>query len=70
MNIMFKTALNVPSFTTLLKSRKLLINGHLVFMLTGLSHKKLLMQTEELIEQQLNDAQKRLTDVHRVSLFL
>lgn len=38
-------------------------------MLLGLSHRKLLMQTEEAIEAQLNDAQKRLSDVHRVSLF-
>ncbi|XP_023760342.1 meiosis-specific protein ASY3 isoform X1 [Lactuca sativa] len=32
-----------------------------------LSHRKLLMQTEEAIEAQLNDAQKRLSDVHRVA---
>ncbi|KAI3805859.1 hypothetical protein L1987_21746 [Smallanthus sonchifolius] len=32
-----------------------------------LSHKKFLMQTEEVIEKQLNDAQKRLADVHRMA---
>ncbi|KAL4558937.1 hypothetical protein LXL04_037142 [Taraxacum kok-saghyz] len=32
-----------------------------------LSHRKLLLQTEEAIEAQLNDAQKRLSDVHRVA---
>ncbi|XP_076917637.1 uncharacterized protein LOC143577793 isoform X2 [Bidens hawaiensis] len=31
------------------------------------SHKKFLMQTEKLIEEQLNDAQKRLADVHRMA---
>ncbi|KAI7745060.1 hypothetical protein M8C21_034026 [Ambrosia artemisiifolia] len=31
------------------------------------SHKKFLMQTEELIEKQLNEAQTRLADVHRMS---
>ncbi|KAJ0699426.1 putative meiosis-specific protein ASY3 [Helianthus annuus] len=31
------------------------------------SHKKFLMQTEELIEKQLNEAQTRLTDVHRMA---
>lgn len=33
----------------------------------GLSHRKLLLQTEEAIEAQLNDAQKKLSDVHRVA---
>ncbi|KAL8262250.1 hypothetical protein R6Q59_026299 [Mikania micrantha] len=32
-----------------------------------LSHKKFLMQTEEVIEKQLNDAQKKLADVHRMA---
>ncbi|XP_071713965.1 meiosis-specific protein ASY3-like [Rutidosis leptorrhynchoides] len=32
-----------------------------------LSHKKLIKQTEESIEKQLNDAQTRLADVHRVA---
>ncbi|KAF5785319.1 hypothetical protein HanXRQr2_Chr10g0427281 [Helianthus annuus] len=36
-------------------------------MLIGVSHKKFLIQTEELIEEQLNEAQTRLTDVHRMA---